>query len=205
MILPILRELKKHHGSTMLASVSKDPFQSLIATVLSARARDETIEIIAEHLFKQYSTPQKLANANQKNVEKIIRKSGFYQVKAKRIIDISKILVKNYKGKVPDNMEELTSLPGVGRKTAGCVLVYAYDKQAIPVDTHVHRISNRLGLVKTKHPEDTEQALMKVVPKKYWKLVNDLFVYHGKNVCKPITPRCEKCEVKKWCAYYSIR
>lgn len=188
----------------MLARISKarSPFQSLIATVLSARARDETTEVIAKELFLHYKTPKQLANAKRKEVEKIIKKSGFYQVKAKRIIDISNVLINEYGGQVPDNMDDLTGLPGVGRKTAGCVLVYAFDKPAIPVDTHVHRVSNRLGLVHTKQPEKTEIALMEIAHKSTWKYINDLFVYHGKNVCKPIRPVCEACEITKYCEYY---
>jgi len=200
----IIKTLRNSYGSTMLARVSKkhDAFCSLIATVLSARARDETTEVVVEGLFRKYGTPEQLANASLKDVEVLVKKSGFYRVKAKRIIDVSKELLSQFDGIVPSSMEELTSLPGVGRKTAGCVLVYAFNKPAIPVDTHVHRVSNRLGLVHTKQPEKTEQELMKIVPKKYWKYVNDLFVYHGKNVCKPIRPVCSECKITKWCDYY---
>ena len=140
-----------------------------------------------------------LATANQRSVEKLIRRIGFYRNKTKHIIATSKKIVNEYDNKIPTTMEELVKLPGVGRKVAGCVLVYAHGKDAIPVDTHVHRLSNRLGWVKTKTPEQTEQVLMKLVPKKYWQSVNDSLVWHGKTTCKPIIPECSRCVVRKWC------
>ena len=140
----------------------------------------------------------------KEDVEKIIKSIGFYHVKAERIIEVAKIIDSKYKGKVPDDLEKLVALPGVGRKTANCVLVYAYEIPAIPVDIHVHRISNRLGLVKTKTPEETEFALMKKVPKKYWLDVNDTFVMYGQNICKPISPMCGVCKIRNGCNYYKI-
>src|SRR3972149_2507453 len=115
---------------------------------------------------------------------------------------VVKKIFSKYKGKVPSSMDELLQLPGVGRKTANCVLVYAFDKPAIPVDIHVHRISNRLGLVNTKTPEDTEIELMKKIPKKYWLEINDTFVMYGQNICKPISPQCTVCKIKNYCKYY---
>ena len=141
------------------------PFSILIGTILSARTKDESTTRIVKDLFKVYKNAKQLANAKVKDVEKIIKSIGFYHVKAKRIIDVAKIIDSKYKGKVPDDLETLVQLPGVGRKTANCVLVYAYEKPAIPVDIHVHRISNRLGLVQTKNPEETEFELMKKIPK----------------------------------------
>ena len=162
------------------------PFSILIGTILSARTKDESTTRIVKDLFKVYKNAKQLANAKVKDVEKIIKSIGFYHVKAKRIIDVAKIIDSQYKGKVPDNLEKLIELPGVGRKTANCVLVYAYEKPAIPVDIHVHRISNRLGLVQTKNPEETEFELMKKIPKKFWLDINDTFVMYGQNICKPI-------------------
>jgi len=182
--------------------VKSDPFKSLIGTVLSQRTRDENASLAAERLFARYSTPQDLAKASLREIEKMIKPCGFYKVKARCIRKISKILIEKYKGRVPDSMEELCSLPGVGRKTAGCVMVYSYNKPQIPVDTHVHRISNRIGLVKTKTPEQTEQELMKIMPKKYWIIVNELFVQFGKKVCRPIGPEHERCPVRKYCNFY---
>jgi len=178
------------------------PFSILIGTILSARTKDESTARISKELFKKYKTAKQLANAKIKDVEKIIKSIGFYHVKARRIIEVSKIIDTKYKGKVPDDLEKLVDLPGVGRKTANCVLVYAYEIPAIPVDIHVHRISNRLGLVETKTPEETEFALMKKIPKKYWLNVNDTFVMYGQNICKPISPMCGVCKIRNGCKYY---
>ncbi len=178
------------------------PFSILIGTILSARTKDESTARISKELFKKYKTAKQLAGAKIKDVEKIIKSIGFYHVKARRIIEVSKIIDTKYNGKVPDDLEKLVDLPGVGRKTANCVLVYAYEIPAIPVDIHVHRISNRLGLVKTKTPEETEFALMKKIPKKYWLNVNDTFVMYGQNICKPISPMCEVCKIRNGCKYY---
>ncbi len=178
------------------------PFSILIGTILSARTKDESTARISKELFKKYKTAKQLANAKIKDVEKIIKSIGFYHVKARRIIEVSKIIDSKYKGKVPDDLEKLVGLPGVGRKTANCVLVYAYEIPAIPVDIHVHRISNRLGLVNTKTPEETEFALMEKIPKKYWLNVNDTFVMYGQNICKPISPMCEVCKIRNGCKYY---
>ncbi|MCH7967305.1 MAG: endonuclease III [Thaumarchaeota archaeon] len=181
------------------------PFSILIGTILSARTKDETTTKIVKVLFSKYKNPKELANAKIKDVEKVIKSIGFYHVKSKRIIEVAKIIDKKYKGKVPDDMDTLVQLPGVGRKTANCVLVYAYEKPAIPVDIHVHRISNRLGLVDTKNPEETEQELMKKIQKKYWLEINDTFVMYGQNICKPISPMCNICKIKKNCKYYKLK
>ena len=181
------------------------PFSILIGTILSARTKDESTTRVSKELFKKYKTAKQLANAKIKDVEKIIKSIGFYHVKARRIIEVSKIIDSQYKGKVPDNLEKLVELPGVGRKTANCVLVYAYEKPAIPVDIHVHRISNRLGLVQTKNPEETEFELMKKIPKKFWLDINDTFVMYGQNICKPISPMCHVCKIKNSCKYYKTK
>ena len=181
------------------------PFSILIGTILSARTKDENTAKVVKKLFSKYKSPQELAKAKVKNVEKIIKSIGFYHVKSKRIIDVASIISSEYKGKVPNDFEELLKLPGVGRKTANCVLVYAFDNPAIPVDTHVHRISNRLGLVHTKTPEETEFALMKKIPKKHWLEINDTFVMYGQNICKPISPMCDVCKIKNICKYYKAK
>ncbi|HSA98118.1 MAG TPA: endonuclease III [Candidatus Nitrosotenuis sp.] len=182
-----------------------NPFSILIGTILSARTKDENTAKVVKKLFTEYKTAKDLANAKIRDVEKIIRSIGFYHVKAKRIIDVAKIIESQYKGMVPPNLDQLIMLPGVGRKTANCVLVYAFEKPAIPVDIHVHRISNRIGLVETKTPEETEFALMEKIPKKYWLKVNDTFVMYGQNICKPISPMCHVCKIKKLCKYYKTR
>jgi len=181
------------------------PFRILIATILSARTKDENTTKAADKLFKVYGTPQKLAKAKVKDVEKMIKSVGFYHVKARRIINAANIILSKYHGKVPANIEQLTDIPGVGRKTANCVLVYAFEEPAIPVDTHVHRISNRLGLVDTKTPEETEMELRKNVPKKYWLPINNTFVMYGQNICKPISPMCNVCKIRKNCSYFKTK
>lgn len=192
-----LRELRE--------SEQGDPFAILIGTILSARTKDENTARVVKSLFTRYKNAKELSLAKIKDVEKIIHSIGFYHVKAKRIIDVAKIIHSQYGGQVPQNMESLINLPGVGRKTANCVLVYAFDQPAIPVDIHVHRISNRLGLVETKTPEQTEEVLMQKIPKKFWLQINDTFVMYGQNICKPISPMCEVCKIKKLCRYYSMR
>lgn len=179
------------------------PFSILIGTILSARTRDENTARVVRDLFAVYSTPAQLAAADRDDVERIIRPIGFYRVKAKRIIDVARMILDEYGGVVPDDIDRLTSLPGVGRKTANCVLVYAFEKPAIPVDIHVHRISNRLGLVSTKAPEETEAELTRKVPKEHWLQINDTFVMYGQNICKPISPMCGVCRISSLCAYYA--
>ena len=181
------------------------PFSILIGTILSARTKDENTTKVVKSLFSRYKNAKALANAKVKDVEKIIRSIGFYHVKSRRIIEVAKIIDSKYKGEVPDNLDRLVELPGVGRKTANCVLVYAFEKPAIPVDIHVHRISNRLGLVKTKTPEETEQELMKKIPEKYWIEINDTFVMYGQNICKPISPMCDVCKIKQSCKFYKSK
>ncbi len=181
------------------------PFSILIGTILSARTKDEATTKAIKVLFARYKNSKELSRAKVKDVEKIIHSIGFFHVKARRIIEVAKIIDKKYKGAVPDDLETLVQLPGVGRKTANCVLVYAFEQPAIPVDIHVHRISNRLGLVETKNPEETEVELMKIVPRKYWIDINDTFVMYGQNICKPISPMCNVCQIKKDCKFYETR
>ena len=188
-----------------LHNAETGPFSILIGTILSARTKDETTTKAVKALFLKYKNPKELANAKIKDVEKIIRSIGFFHVKSKRIIEVAKIIHTKYKDKVPEDLDTLVQLPGVGRKTANCVLVYAFEKPAIPVDIHVHRISNRLGLVDTKNPEETEQELMSKINKKYWIDINDTFVMYGQNICKPISPMCDVCKIQKSCKYYKTK
>lgn len=181
------------------------PFSILIGTILSARTKDESTTKVVKKLFSKYKSARALSKAKVRDVEKIIKSIGFYHVKAKRIIDVANIINSKYKGKVPSSIDELLKLPGVGRKTANCVLVYAFEKPAIPVDIHVHRISNRIGLVDTKTPEDTELELMKKIPKKFWLEINDTFVMYGQNICKPISPQCNVCQIKNQCKYFKTK
>jgi endonuclease III len=178
-----------------------DPFKILIGTILSARTRDENTTKVVRKFFERYTTPEEVACADIDEIKKIIHSIGFYNVKANRIKEVAKVLVERHGGRVPSNIDDLLQLPGVGRKTANCVLVYAFDKPAIPVDIHVHRISNRLGLVKTKTPEQTETELMKIVDRSLWTSVNDTFVMYGQNICVPIKPHCSMCNLKNSCSY----
>ena len=199
-IVKVIQILKKKSETSMLESFSKHkPFYILISTVLSARNKDEMTIRATKKLFAKYKTPKQIAKAPLRKIKPLIRESGFYKTKAKRIKEISKIIVEKYKGKVPADFDKLVSLPGVGRKTAGCVMVYAFNQPAIPVDTHVHRLSNRLGWVKTRTPEQTEQALMKIIPGKYWLDVNEVLVIHGQTTCTPISPFCSECKIRKYC------
>jgi endonuclease-3 len=178
---------------------SIDPFFALISTVMSHRTRDDVTYPAARKLFESFSTPEEMAIASADEIAKLIKDVGFYRVKAGRIKEISRILLEKYDGRVPDDMENLLELPGVGRKTANCVLAHAFLKDALAVDTHVHRISNRLGLVKTKNPEETETELKKVFPQKYWRHINILLVKLGQNICRPISPKCEVCVLNDIC------
>jgi endonuclease-3 len=179
-----------------------DPFRILIGTILSHRTKDENTTRATENLFAKYKTPEELARADPRVVRRLIRPSGFYNMKTRNIITASKQLMAQFSGDVPDNMDDLLTLRAVGRKTANCVLVYAFKKPAIPVDTHVHRISNRLGLVRTRKPEETEMELLRTVPRRYWLEVNDLFVRFGQTTCKPIGPKCSSCTLSDSCKYF---
>lgn len=181
------------------------PFEVLIATVLSHRTRDEATARASARLFERYGTPEALARALPEDVEPLIRDVGFYRVKAARIIRIAGLLIEKFGGKVPDDIDSLLTLPGVGRKTANCVLNYGFSKPAIAVDTHVHRISNRLGLVKTEAPEETEMRLMEIIPEPQWLSINGLLVRFGQDICRPIRPRCGECVLADVCGYCAKR
>ena len=180
-----------------------DPYRVLIRTILSQRTRDENTDQATDNLFSKYRDIYEVVNAPVEDVQELIRPAGFYRVKAGRIQEVSRILIDQYGGEVPDTLEELVKLPGVGRKTANCVLVFAFELPAIPVDTHVHRISNRLGLVDTKTPDETEIELSKIAPKELWIKLNDLMVQFGQNICKPTYPQCEMCPCTEICDYYT--
>lgn len=187
------------------AAEKADPFRHLIGTILSARCRDEVTDVVSRKLFEAYPTPQKLAAAPPRRVERLIRSIGFYRMKAKYVIGTSRMLMAEYAGGVPRTLEELTRFPGVGRKVANCVLVYAFGKPAVPVDTHVHRVSNRLGWVKTKSPDKTERALERILPRRHWLEINELLVAHGKAVCRPQRPRCGECGVSQQCPKVGVQ
>jgi len=180
-----------------------DPFKILIGTILSARSRDENTTYAVNKLFARFKTPQDLASADISEIKKLIHSIGFYNVKSVRIKQVAHMIMEKFGGQVPSDINKLLDLPGVGRKTANCVLVYAFNKPAIPVDVHVHRISNRLGIICTKTPEQTELELSKLVDERLWTKINDTFVTYGQNICLPIRPNCKACDLKKNCKYYA--
>ncbi len=176
-----------------------DPFRSLVFTILSARTKDANTMLAAGKLLAEAPDPRALARMRIKKIEKLVRSSGFYRMKAKNLKAMAQMLLGDFDGNVPASMEKLLLLPGVGRKTANILLAYSFGKDAIPVDTHVHRISNRLGIVKTKTPEKTEKALMAIVPRRFWKPLNHAFVSYGQTVCLPRGPKCRECRLNRIC------
>ncbi|MFQ5814981.1 MAG: endonuclease III domain-containing protein [Candidatus Hydrothermarchaeaceae archaeon] len=192
-------------GITALENYYDDPFVVLISTILSQRTRDENTARATERLFSRYDTISKMADAPLGEIMELIYPVSFYRTKARRIREVSRIISSRYGGMVPDGLEELLSLPGVGRKTANCVLVYGFRKPAIPVDTHVHRVSNRLGLVETDTPEDTEGELREKIPMELWGDVNTLFVKFGQEICRPVNPNCDVCPIGMECTFRGRR
>ena len=180
----------------------KDPFWVLITTIMSHRTKDEVTDRAARNLFEKYGDAATLSRAKYDEVLPLISKVGFSRVKAGRVIETARIIVKDFHGNVPDEMEKLTSIPGVGRKTANVVLADAFGIPAIAVDTHVQRVSNRIGWCKTKNPEETEEVLRKIIPEQYWLGFNPMIVEFGKKICKPIGPKCKECTISEFCQYY---
>lgn len=180
----------------------RDPFEVLVGTVLSQRTKDENTGRAVERLFSKYKTAEEIASAPVREIERLIRVSGFYRVKAKRIKEISRIILEKYGGKVPKDINELVKIPGVGHKTAACVLVYGFGVPEIPVDVHVAKISRRLGWTEEKNPNKIREDLMKKIPKKYWLPINSLFVRHGQRICLSGNPKCRICPINKHCKHY---
>lgn len=176
-----------------------DPYLVLIGTLLSLRTKDEMTEKAMEKLTKKAKTPQELLRIPEDELQKLIYPVGFYRIKARTLRDVSGIIIDKYDGQVPDSIDELLTIKGVGRKTANLVITEGFGQPGICVDTHVHRISNRLGIVSTKNPHETEESLRKVLPKHYWIIYNALLVTFGKRVCKPISPLCSNCELSQIC------
>ncbi len=175
------------------------PFATLVSTILSLRTKDAVTELASHRLLSQASTPSDVSSLTLAQIERLIYPVGFYHTKAKNLRETCLILLRDYKGKVPRQMDELLKLPGVGRKTANLVITVGYGGYGICVDTHVHRISNRWGYVHTRTPKETEFALRSKLPKKHWKTYNDLLVTFGQNLCAPVSPWCSKCPVEKHC------
>ncbi len=179
---------------------AEDPFQVLIGTILSQRTRDANTERASAKLFERYPDATSLARARLNRIEPLIHETGFYHVKARAIRLCARAIERDFHGVVPREVDELLQLPGVGRKTANCVLVFGYGIPAVPVDTHVHRIANRLGLIRSRTPDETERLLREVVDRRFWIPLNPLLVQHGQNVCRPQRPRCSECPILEDCA-----
>ena len=201
-IIRTLRQTSRVWNPTAVSAVAqdtRDPFQVLISCIISLRTKDEVTAEASARLFRLARTPSEMRELPTARIARAIYPAGFYRTKAKTIKGLSRTLLEEHDGKVPDDLEKLLTLKGVGRKTANLVISVGYGKPGICVDTHVHRINNRLGIVTTKIPEQTEAALRQVLPRRYWILYNDLLVTFGQNVCKPISPLCSTCPVNALC------
>lgn len=202
----VLKELKKRYPHAKTALKAKNPFQLLVSVILSAQCTDERVNKVTPELFKKYKNPHDFAKADRKDVENLIRSTGFFRNKAKNIIEMSKILVEKFKGKVPSSMEDLLTLKGVARKTANIVLYHGFGKnEGIAVDTHVFRVARRLGLSDKKDPKKVEIDLLKLFPKKYFGFVSDALILFGREVCNARKPKCEECVFKNICNEYNKR
>jgi endonuclease III len=201
-ILTILRHEAPQWNApvlTLMAAEKRDPFLTLIGCILSLRTKDETTAVAAPRLFAQAGTPQAILAMEPEAIERLIYPVGFYRTKARVIREICRELIETYDGRVPDDINELIKLKGVGRKTANLVVTEAYGKPGICVDTHVHRISNRWGLVTAATPDKTEAALRQTLPRRYWIEYNGLLVAFGQTLCQPVSPWCSRCPLAHWC------
>ncbi|MFN3947793.1 MAG: endonuclease III domain-containing protein [Aquificaceae bacterium] len=197
------REYPKWHAPIvkLIAQKRRDPFSALVCALLSTRTRDETTAEVCKRFLQRVKEPKDLLEMGLEELQSLIYPVGFYRNKAKQLKELASQLMEEFGGKVPDSMEDLLKLRGVGRKVANIVLSEGFNKPAIAVDTHVHRISNRWSLVKTKNPEETEKALMEILPVEHWRDFNRLLVAFGQTICKPIKPKCQECPVRDWCNY----
>jgi endonuclease-3 len=206
-VIPILRKYYRSFNKPSVTEISdkySKPFFVLISCILSLRTKDKTTMEASGRLFRIVNKPVDLLNMPTKKIENIIYPVGFYRVKSRNIKNIALDLIRRFKGEVPDNLDDLLSLKGVGRKTANLVLTLGFNKLGICVDTHVHRISNRIGVVKTNNPFETEMKLRKVLPRKFWIEYNDLLVAFGQNICKPVSPLCSSCNLASHCSKIGV-
>lgn len=198
----ILNEAYKKNNApsvTLISALKKTPYHILISTLISLRTKDQVTLEASMRLFEKADSIEELAKLSENEIAQLIYPCGFYKTKAARMIEICKILLTTNCGNIPDEIDELVKLPGVGRKTANLVVILGFNKPGICVDTHVHRISNRIGWVKTKTPEETEFALRKLLPAEYWRTINDYFVSYGQTICTPISPHCSVCKLNTVC------
>ncbi len=206
-IIAILRDRVRGMEVPIVTEVSKrrrDAFEILVSTILSLRTKDEVTREASRRLLERVRAPEEILALPEEQIAKLIYPAGFYKTKAKRLKQICQALIEKYGGKVPDDLDELLSLPGVGRKTANLVITLGYGQPGVCVDTHVHRISNRLGYVQTKTPEQTEMALRQKLPVEYWIEYNDLLVTWGQNICRPISPFCSRCDIRPYCQQLGV-
>src|SRR5512138_2665786 len=203
-VVRILRKEIRQWPVPAIGHYVETPFTVLISCILSLRTQDKTTNAASERLFAIANTPEKMLATPVRVIQKAIYPVSFYRVKARTIHAICEQILSRFGGQVPSKLEDLLELPGVGRKTANIVVTLAFGKAGIAVDTHVHRISNRLGYVKTKTPDDTEMALRKKLPRRYWIVFNDLLVAYGQNLCKPISPFCSKCKIAVYCGRVGV-
>ncbi|KIE42561.1 endonuclease III domain-containing protein [Geobacter anodireducens] len=197
-----LDEVVKQWPSPAVTIVSQregNPFKVLVSCILSLRTQDRTTGPASERLFALADTPAAMVRLSKEDIEKAIYPVGFYRTKAEQILDICRLLLERYGGRVPDDLDELLAFKGVGRKTANLVITLGFGKPGICVDTHVHRICNRWGYIRTKTPEQTEFALRRILPHRYWLVINDYLVTFGQNHCTPVSPRCSTCVLVPWC------
>jgi endonuclease-3 len=198
-VIQILKEAVKKWKQPIVGAMGKDPYKILIATILSLRTKDATTEEASKRLFAIADTPLKMIQEDISTIENAIYPVGFYKRKAINIFELSKVLLDKYEGNVPDEIDDLLSLKGVGRKTANLTVTLGFNKPGICVDIHVHRITNRWGYVKTKNPDETEMVLREKLPEKHWIEINDLLVCFGQNLCTPVSPHCSICPVYQYC------
>jgi len=201
-IIKLIETLKSTYPEATCSLDFKTPFELGIAVMLSAQCTDERVNKITPRLFEKYKKPEDYLNASLEEIEEIIKPCGFYKNKAKNLLGYSKMIVEQFNGKVPETMEELVKLPGIGRKSANVIMLEAFNNpQGIAVDTHAKRIANRIGLSKEKEPLKIEQDLIEIIPKEYFKDVNHLLVWHGRKMCGSRNPKCEGCPVKEYCEF----
>lgn len=199
----IIETLKEMYPDAKCSLDFSTPFQMLVSVVLSAQCTDERVNKTTPSIFSKYSTPQDFADMDIELLEELIHPCGFYKTKAKNLKRTAQILVEKYDGIVPNNTEDLMSLPGVGRKSANVIMLEAFDlPQGIAVDTHCKRIANRLGFSSESDPAKIEQDLLKVIPKEYYKDVNHILIWHGRNVCTSQKPKCDSCKLQQYCKFY---
>jgi endonuclease-3 len=198
-VIRILKKEIRQWPVPALGHYTDSPFTVLISCILSLRTKDQTTTAASERLFEVAATPEALVEIPPSDIEQYIYPVSFYRVKARTIREISAQLLERFEGQVPDNLDDLLSLPGVGRKTANIVVTLAFSKPGIAVDIHVHRICNRLGYVSTKTPDETEMALRAKLHRRYWLVLNDLLVTFGQNLCKPVSPHCSICPIRRYC------